>query len=129
MKYIYSMQNLTFGADGGLMSACQAKHPTEPWLCFMSPHMNDVIETPFFMFNSKYDAWQLGNEFQSQWTTKAEQAGVLQYGKDFLTGFPRDPMRVVIPVGFSISFYIKFYIKHATYYMIYVSLHFHLIRI
>ena len=85
MKYIYSMQNLTFGADGGLMAACQAKHPTEPWLCFMSPHMNDVIETPFFMFNSKYDAWQLGNEFQSQWTTKAEQAGVLQYGKDFLT--------------------------------------------
>ena len=46
--------------------------------------MQDVIETPFFMFNSKYDAWQLGNEFQSTWTTKAEQAGVLQYGEDFL---------------------------------------------
>lgn len=44
---------------GGLMQACQAKHASEPWLCFMSPHMNDVIETPFFMLNSKYDAWQL----------------------------------------------------------------------
>jgi hypothetical protein len=33
------------------------------------------------MFNSKYDAWQLGSEFQSDWSTKAEQAGVLQYGK------------------------------------------------
>jgi hypothetical protein len=54
MKYVYSMQNLTFGQDGGLTQACQAKHPTEPWLCFMSPHMQDVIQTPFFMFNSKY---------------------------------------------------------------------------
>jgi hypothetical protein len=45
----------------------------------------DVIKTPFFMFNSKYDAWQLGCEFQSNWATKAEQDGVLQYGKDFMT--------------------------------------------
>lgn len=29
-------------------------------------------------------AWQLGNEFQSNWQTKEEQAGVLQYGLDFL---------------------------------------------
>ena len=35
-------------------------------------------------FNSKYDSWQLGNEFQSKWATKAEQDGVLQYGKDFM---------------------------------------------
>jgi len=54
------MQNLTFGADGGLMKACEVKHPNEPWLCFMSPHMQDSIDTPFFMFNSKYDAWQVG---------------------------------------------------------------------
>ena len=40
--------------------------------------MQDVIKTPFFMFNSKYDAWQLGSEFQSNWATKAEQDGVLQ---------------------------------------------------
>ena len=46
--------------------------------------MQDVIDTPFFMFNSKYDAWQLGNEFQSNWQTKAEQDGVLQYGLDFM---------------------------------------------
>lgn len=85
MKYIYAMQNQTFGADGGLMQGCQAKHPDQPWLCFMSPHMQDVIQTPFFMFNSKYDAWQLGNEFQSNWATKEEQNGVLQYGKDFMT--------------------------------------------
>ena len=82
-----------------------------------------MIETPFFMFNSKYDHWQLGNgmtgptipvpefhqcvplisfihqtnhttdrmhtEFQSPWTTKAEQLGVLEYGKDFMTQLVR----------------------------------------
>ena len=76
MRYIYKMQNLTFGEDGGLTKACQEKHPDEPGLCFMSPHMQDVIKTPFFMFNSKYDAWQLGSEFQSNWKTKPEQDGV-----------------------------------------------------
>ena len=65
MKYVYAMQNMSFGEDGGLTVACQRKHPTEPHLCFMSPHMADVIETPLFMFNSQYDAWQLGNEFQA----------------------------------------------------------------
>ena len=60
MEYIYSMQNMSFGADGALSAACQAKHPDSPGLCFMSPHMQGAISTPFFMFNSKYDAWQLG---------------------------------------------------------------------
>ena len=46
--------------------------------------MQDSMKTPFFMFNSKYDAWQLGNEFQSNWATPAEQKGVLQYGVDFM---------------------------------------------
>lgn len=87
MKYIYKMQNLSFGPDGGLTEQCQTEHPEAPGLCFMSPHMQDTIKTPFFMFNSKYDAWQLGNEFQSKWTTPAEQQGVLQYGKDFMTQF------------------------------------------
>jgi hypothetical protein len=53
MQYIYKMQNLTFGEDGGLTAACQAKHPDAPGLCFMSPHMVDAIQTPVFAFNSK----------------------------------------------------------------------------
>jgi hypothetical protein len=53
MEYVYGMQNLTFGADGGLTKGCQAKHPDEPWLCFMSPHMQDAIQTPFFMVRSQ----------------------------------------------------------------------------
>ena len=50
------MQNMTFGDDGGLTAACQEEHPDAPHLCFMSPHAQDVIETPFFVFNSRYDS-------------------------------------------------------------------------
>ena len=85
MRYVYHMQNMSFGPDGGLTEACRVKHPNNPHYCFMSPHMVDVVKTPFFMFNSKYDAWQLGNIFQSAWSTPQEQAGVIQYGKDFMT--------------------------------------------
>jgi hypothetical protein len=85
MKYVYAMQNMSFGADGGLTEACRAKHPSEPHLCFMSPHMVDTIATPLFMMNSKYDAWQLENILQTEWVNHAEQAAVLQYGLDFMT--------------------------------------------
>ena len=97
MKYVYSMQNMTFGADGGLTKACYDKHPTEPHLCFMSPHMVDTIKTPLFMLNSKFDHWQLQNIFQSEWQNDAETNGVLQYGLDFmkalapLTAGPNSP--------------------------------------
>ena len=89
MKYIYTMQNLTFGNDGGLTQACQLKHPTQPWLCFMSPHMQDVIKTPFFVFNSKYDDWQLNEILKvNPWSGNAtRQQAILQYGTDFLTDF------------------------------------------
>ena len=57
----------------------------------LAPHPSiaipQVIQTPFFVFNSKYDAWQLANELQTDWTTDAERAAVLQYGTDFLDAF------------------------------------------
>merc|ERR1712178_342700 len=87
MKYIYHMQNLTFGSDGGLTAACEAAYPSNPHYCFMSPHMQKFIQTPFFMFNSKYDAWQLNSILQTKWTEKAEQKAVIQYGVDFLDQF------------------------------------------
>ena len=43
MKYVYKMQNMTFGSDGGLTKACQAKHPDEPWLCFMRYNSEKVF--------------------------------------------------------------------------------------
>lgn len=103
MKYIYGMQNLTFGPDGGLTKSCQTKFPDSPWYCFMSPHMQQFIKTPFYIFNSKYDAWQMGSILQigclcrqnatSPTTScknrqancnRAKSAAIKQYGKDFL---------------------------------------------
>lgn len=87
MKYIYSMQNLTSGS-GALNEECLETYYNNPHYCFMSPHMQKFIKTPFFMFNSKYDAWQIGNEIQiSSWKTKAEQNAILQYGVDFMKQF------------------------------------------
>ena len=68
MKYIYTMQNLTFGSDGGLTATCQEQFKTEPWKCFMSPHMQAFVKTPYFMFNSKFDAWQLANILQTNYS-------------------------------------------------------------
>ena len=87
MRYIYQMQNMSFGEDGGLTRACELQHPDEPGLCFMSPHLVPHIQTPLFVFNSKYDEWQLRNELQTTWKTPAEQKGVLAYGDDFLRQF------------------------------------------
>ena len=88
MKYIYSMQNLTFGADGGLDAACGAAFPDDPHYCFMSPHSQKFVATPFFVFNSKFDAWQIDNELGLQhWNTSAETAAVVAYGADFDAAF------------------------------------------
>jgi hypothetical protein len=102
MKYVYSMQNMTFGLDGGLTEACRLKHPSEPHLCFMSPHMVDTIETPLFVLNSKFDRWQLENILQTNWADLEAQRSVLQYGVDFvralapLTASPTSPHGGVI---------------------------------
>ena len=88
-RYIYKMQNLSFGDDGALTARCRAAHPDKPGLCFMSPHMAGYIKTPFFMFNSRFDAWQLANINQAGWSTVPEQHAVLKYGVDFLVAWER----------------------------------------
>ena len=91
MRHIYHMQNLTFSNDGmgALTPACFQEYSDSPWLCFMSPHMQNFIETPFFMFNSKYDLWQLQHELQAtDWKTDpGVRQAVLDYGDSFLHQF------------------------------------------
>lgn len=60
----------------------------------MSPHEQDIIDTPYFMFNSKYDEWQMGNILQSKCAANrkikcndTQQADVLVHGVDFMTQF------------------------------------------
>jgi hypothetical protein len=55
---LVSMQNVV--EAGGLSADClQAFPPAQSWRCFMSPHMQRYIKTPFFMMNSRFDAWQV----------------------------------------------------------------------
>jgi hypothetical protein len=102
MAYLFRMQNLTFGSGGGLTSECQAAYPEHPAYCVMSPHMLQFIKTPFFVFNSRFDAWQLSNILQiSNWKTTAEQDAVVEYGASFLTQFA--PVRAASKNGAFIS--------------------------
>jgi len=96
MKYIMSMQNVT-GGGGGFNQACLDYYP-EPSYCFIAAYAAPFVQTPLFITNSKFDAWQLSYEFQVPcyagytdfpWDRpKAcdddEQAAVHQYGTDFL---------------------------------------------
>jgi len=91
MAYVYKMQNLTVGA---LKQECLDTFGDKPHYCFMSPHMQQFVKVPYFMFNSKYDAWQMNNILRAPCyasnkhpCSKEEQNAVLQYGKDFLAQF------------------------------------------
>lgn len=57
MNYIYHMQNIS----GSLHPDCIAQYASEPYKCFIAPHMVSFVKTPFFMFNSRFDQWQLDN--------------------------------------------------------------------
>ena len=64
--------------------------------------MFPVIKTPLFVFNSRFDQWQLGNILQiASWPTVDEQHAVVQYGTDFLAQFA--PMQAMPQHGAFIS--------------------------
>ncbi len=54
METVVSDQNAT----AALLPECLMAFADRPHLCFMSPHAVEFVRTPFFMFNSKFDAWQ-----------------------------------------------------------------------
>jgi hypothetical protein len=62
-------RNSFIGADpvwnvtgsGGTNLKCLAAHTTEPWKCLMAPYIAQFIETPLYVMNSAFDAWQMGN--------------------------------------------------------------------
>ena len=113
MEYLYRMQNLTFGPDGGVMRACAAAYPAgQQHLCAMSPHMATFVQTPYFVFNSRFDAWQLSNVLQvGSWTGNSTKQGALvQYGADFLTQFEA---AVVVPTAPRNGAFISTCICHA----------------
>jgi hypothetical protein len=57
MAYVVRMQNVTATA---LSPKCLAAvGPSNEYKCFMAPHLQTFIRTPFFVLNSRYDQWQL----------------------------------------------------------------------
>ena len=68
------MMNFSFGAEGALKEECRAAFPDSPWLCFMAPHMQRFITTPFFMMQSKYD-------FRQMYDVRAKKHFVLISGR------------------------------------------------
>jgi hypothetical protein len=81
-------------ATGALLPSCLAAFPTSPHLCFMSPHMVRFVQSPLFVFNSRFDAWQMDNDLQIPChagdpahpkCSADEQAAIVQYGADFVT--------------------------------------------
>lgn len=107
MRYITHMQNLTTAtgaastSGGGLMPACVQHYAPmgETYKCFMAPYAQAFVQTPYFMLNSRFDAWQMENILQSpcephkqgHTCTATEAKAVVQYGADFLTEFAPVP--------------------------------------
>lgn len=97
MEYIISMQNVTAGE--GLLKTCFDKYASTPWMCMLAPYAASFVETPLFLMNSKFDAWQLSNilrlpcmqgysdfPWEHPSTCDAsEQAAAAQFATDFLT--------------------------------------------
>jgi len=86
MEYIVRMQNAT----AALKPACKMRHPTQPGLCFLAPRMAAYVTTPLFVFNSKFDQFQLGAILQvppANWSGESPGGGreaVIKFGASFL---------------------------------------------
>merc|ERR1711957_415690 len=52
--------------SGGTNLKCLAAHAEEEWKCLMAPYIAEHIETPLFVMNSGYDAWQMEHILQTQ---------------------------------------------------------------
>lgn len=74
---------------------CLAEYHDSPWLCMVVQHAGRFIETPLFVMNSMYDAWQLNmilglnrsSIYNNQDGTGSLLPVVLDYGKDFMKEF------------------------------------------
>jgi hypothetical protein len=60
MEYIYSMQQLKPNLDASCLAGQKAMG-APMFHCFMAPHIAPFIQTPYFLTNSKYDAFQLSS--------------------------------------------------------------------
>ena len=67
------------GMNAALHPACARAHAAEPALCMFAPHLAPFIETPLFVLQAKYDAWQIPNILGS-----SDAAAINAFGADML---------------------------------------------
>ena len=76
--------NIT-GSSGTNKNCLKAYSDNEKWKCLLAPFILEHIETPIYIMNSAYDAWQLGNNkvgcFNVENTTCKNDSAVLMYGQ------------------------------------------------
>ncbi len=94
MQYVFQMQNA-----GILLSTTCLQ--TYGWRCIMAPYAAQFISTPWFMFQSRYDQWQLSKElfmpcivsqpfsppYNKSTCNDTDVANIQSYGVDFLAQF------------------------------------------
>jgi len=72
--------------EAQISSACIAKNSDAPHHCMIAPYAAEYIRTPLFMFNSKYDSYQLVN------IVGEERDGVYA-NKEALTTYKEDTLK------------------------------------
>eukprot|EP00041_Stephanoeca_diplocostata_P023354 m.572245 g.572245 ORF g.572245 m.572245 type:complete len:442 (-) comp22269_c0_seq4:1603-2928(-) len=74
--------------SGGTNLACLASNPgASSWKCLMAPYIVQYIQTPIYVMNSAYDAWQLPNILQDNCISTKDKAcndtAPMNYGAAF----------------------------------------------
>lgn len=94
----FELQN----ASGAMPAGCVADHAAEPWRCFLAPTATPYVNAPLFVWQSKFDHFQL-NDFADLACTNAQaynppwvgnvtcsphdSAAVAAYGELFMAQF------------------------------------------
>mmetsp|Transcript_45016 Transcript_45016/g.97490 ORF Transcript_45016/g.97490 Transcript_45016/m.97490 type:complete len:408 (+) Transcript_45016:206-1429(+) len=61
LKWIHDKMN----TGPSLLPICLGAYATEPWRCMLTEHMAPYVQTPLFVYQSRFDAWQVRYNLQS----------------------------------------------------------------
>lgn len=82
--------------SGGTNLKCLSANTGQEWKCLMAPYIAEHLETPVFVMNAAYDAWQMGNVLQTQCVptptkacTAAQNASLRSFREQFVANISR----------------------------------------
>jgi hypothetical protein len=71
-------------ASGGTNLKCLAANTAAPWRCLLAPYIAPHVQTPMYIMNSAYDAWQMGNILKANILDPAQANAVQAYRDQFV---------------------------------------------